>query len=259
MAPWIASFIPKKIMLYVEPYFGGGSVFFYLMQNGWDIKSPLLNDLDDNVFSFFVELRDNHKKLKKMLDNTPYSRRDFELACSLYQRRKFKNNLEKAWAFFVRSQFSVYCSGRGFLSGTTRSEPQRFKNKVATFDTVHENLKKAVIENNDAINVIRYTDKPYTFFYLDPPYPNTRQDKYIHTFDEDSFQYLVNRLDTIKGKFILSYFDTFKFDYPSHWVKKTKKRRIDLTSMGGHKSQYKTECILMNYDAKELEPEQLTL
>ena len=61
-------------------------------------------------------------------------------------------------------------------------------------------------------------DSPQTFFYLDPPYPGTRQDGYAQKFDAADFNNLIEKLKDVQGSFILSCYD-FGYDVPDDWEK----------------------------------------
>ena len=262
-APWIASFMPRHMKAYIEPFFGGGAVFHYLTQNGYKLDRMILNDKDNMVVNFYRVLADPELKdrLVRWLELTPYSRKDWELAVKQCDDMKFTDPVSMARAFFVRIQMSCYSKCNAFKTGVERREPVNFRNKVDSFNMVHQYLREAIIENKDALEVISYTNKKDTFYYLDPPYPNTAQDSYVHKFTENDFKKLITACKKIKGRFILSYFENFKFDYPKSWIKKKKKRSLDLGAMQQTKraNNIKHEVILMNYDAKRLDDKQLRL
>jgi DNA adenine methylase len=54
--------------------------------------------------------------------------------------------------------------------------------------------------------MLRKYDRPYTFFYLDPPYFN--KPYYKFNFTEQDYIELADRLKALKGKFLLSLNDT---------------------------------------------------
>lgn len=63
-----------------------------------------------------------------------------------------------------------------------------------------------MIENLDFEHLIRTYDRQEALFYLDPPYYNAEK-YYPDRFNPEDHVRLKNRLDGIKGKFILSYND----------------------------------------------------
>ncbi|MDR2419460.1 MAG: DNA adenine methylase [Treponema sp.] len=66
-------------------------------------------------------------------------------------------------------------------------------------------LDQAQIENCDALRIIKSRDVPDGFFYLDPPYVGADQGHYDGYTQED-FDKLLEILETLKGKFLLSSF-----------------------------------------------------
>lgn len=67
-------------------------------------------------------------------------------------------------------------------------------------------LKNVVIENKDFENLIKVYDRPKALFYCDPPYHKT-ENYYDAEFSESDHERLKSCLDSIKGRFILSYND----------------------------------------------------
>ena len=59
----------NKKFTYVEPFLGGGAVFFHLVQN-FNIEKAHLNDLNEKLINTYIDVRDNHleliEKLKKL-------------------------------------------------------------------------------------------------------------------------------------------------------------------------------------------------
>ncbi|MBF1117067.1 MAG: DNA adenine methylase, partial [Solobacterium sp.] len=70
IADWICSFIPEH-KVYLEPFFGGGAIFFNKKQKA---HIETINDLNDDVFNFFKTLRDDSESLIRAIELTAYSR-----------------------------------------------------------------------------------------------------------------------------------------------------------------------------------------
>jgi DNA adenine methylase len=97
-----------------------------------------------------------------------------------------------------------------------------------------EQLKGAIITNQDYENIVKKYDGTHTFFFIDPPYENTdRHFGYAQSTDFD-FDRLVDVLKGIKGNFLLTINDSphtrqlFKdftikpVDVPSSWANRDK-------------------------------------
>jgi DNA adenine methylase len=58
IAKWIVEHIPTH-KVYCEPFFGSGAVFF----NKKTCYNEILNDIDDEIYNFFVTLRKHPDEL----------------------------------------------------------------------------------------------------------------------------------------------------------------------------------------------------
>ena len=72
--PQILPYIPQFTGRYIEPFFGGGALFFYL-----EPSNAIINDINENLINFYNDVRNNYYKIKKELSsssnasNTPSS------------------------------------------------------------------------------------------------------------------------------------------------------------------------------------------
>lgn len=65
---WVLSYIPKHVV-YVEPYFGSGSIFF----DKDKAKIEVINDIDQDVYNYFKVIRDNPNEIIEQIMFTPFS------------------------------------------------------------------------------------------------------------------------------------------------------------------------------------------
>ena len=59
-------YIKSNEFTYVEPFLGGGAIFFYLITK-YNIKKAYLNDLNDKLIDCYQNVRDHSEKLIKQL------------------------------------------------------------------------------------------------------------------------------------------------------------------------------------------------
>jgi len=194
---------------YVEPFFGGGSLFF--------AKEPAevetINDIDSGVVNFFRVLRDP-EKAKVLIEKaklTPYSREEFYHFRDTWQ--DCEDPVEKAYRWFVVAKWSfsgrfgqslstkVTTSSRG-MAGTTSS----WLSTVEMLPEVVERLRRVQIENQDFRVLMKRYCTPNSFCYCDPPYilETRRGTTYAHEMTDDDHRDLVELLLTLPGKFMLS-------------------------------------------------------
>ena len=61
--PCFLQYIPKDFGRYIEPFFGGGAVFFYLEPN-----NAIINDANTRLITFYQQLRDDYPTMRIQLD-----------------------------------------------------------------------------------------------------------------------------------------------------------------------------------------------
>ncbi|MDR1637221.1 MAG: Dam family site-specific DNA-(adenine-N6)-methyltransferase [Treponema sp.] len=61
--PKFLSYIPSDYERYVEPFLGGGAVFFYL-----EPENAILNDVNARLITFYKQLRDEYPVMRKQLN-----------------------------------------------------------------------------------------------------------------------------------------------------------------------------------------------
>jgi DNA adenine methylase len=112
---------------------------------------------------------------------------------------------------------------------------------------VHLRLSRVYIENKPYENVISRFDKPYTFFYLDPPYYGCEDYYGPGIFSRDDFVKLKDILTGIQGKFILSINDesAMRKMFKDYYIESV---ATSYTAGGGNKKKRVTELLIANYD-----------
>ena len=61
--PCFLKYIPKDFGRYIEPFFGGGAVFFYL-----EPDNAIINDANTRLITFYQQLRDDYATMRIQLD-----------------------------------------------------------------------------------------------------------------------------------------------------------------------------------------------
>lgn len=248
LAKSILALIPKH-KTYVEPFFGGGAVFFAKPKSVSEIE--VINDINKYVFNFYNVCRDYDKfmQLKHKIKYTLHCRKTHEIAKQILKDTT-QNEIDKAWAFWVQTNMSYLCNVFGGWSyrrvGT--AEAKTTHNKREAFDErIYERLKDVYIDNKDVLQVILAWDSEQTFFYLDPPYFNSDCGHYSG-YNKDDFANLLSVLKSIKGKFLLSSYpsDLLSFEMRDYTILQKQ------VAMGAKKGKYKTECFTLNYNHYEL-------
>lgn len=196
----ILRLIPEH-RIYCEPFFGGGAVFF--AKNPSDVE--IVNDTNRELINFYEVMKDDFPALEHEISLLLHSRDQHRQAEVIYDNPDMFDRVKRAWAVWMLANSSYGnkldgCFGYDRTGGTSR----KLDNKRNSFTEEYaRRLRRTQIECCDALRVIRSRDTADTFFYIDPPYVGADQGHYDGYTQED-FDALLDLLDGIKGKFLLS-------------------------------------------------------
>ena len=172
---------------------------------------------------------------------------------SLPKCKCLESKVDLAWAVWMVTNMSFGGSPSGgwkWDNGTAGSHSgivtEHYRQSFSA--AIHERLKEVQISCRDALTVIRQRDREETFFFLDPPYPETEQ-KHYHGFSVKDLEDLLAMLSNIKGKFLLCNYDSAllrKYARKSNWNTTAKDLPIHVSNFRGH-SRRKQEVMVYNY------------
>lgn len=264
LAKQIVELMPPrdKWLHYVEPYFGGGAV---LLANDPEGISEVVNDKDRGLINFWNVLKEDHlfERFKRMAEATAFSEEEFAKAKIICEMASFvpsndQGAIRLAVEFFTFCRQSLAGRMKGF-TGITKTRVRRgMNNEVSAWLTaveglpaVHERLKRVLILNRDALDVIRSQDGPQTLFYCDPPYLHETRattGEYEHEMTEQQHKDLLNLLAGIEGKFMLSGYGSYLY-YDMQGLMDWNRHDFDLPNQaaGGSTKRRMTECVWTNY------------
>jgi DNA adenine methylase len=240
--------------IYVEPFFGGGAVFFAKPKAGIEV----VNDHDYNLINFYLCVQNRFEELQHLIQQTLHSEAMYYHAKDIWNNRVAASDIEKAWAVWLITNGSYAGSMHGgwkWCNGTSGGHTGTFiKGKRDEFsEQLHLRLDSVQISCRDAIRVILDRDSTDTFFYLDPPYPGCVQQHYSG-YTIEHLEELLRVLQTIKGKFILSNYwnDTLRrYTEEKRWNYKEIEVDLRITNLGRgirkKETQYRTEVLICNY------------
>ena len=170
---------------YVEPYAGGLAVMFAKASDG---VSEVVNDLDGRITNFWQVLQDEDlfARLRRRLQATAFNEAQWRGAKAYLdgpaKRVTRQEMVERAARFFVlcRQSMSGRCKDftpitRNRIRNGMNEQASSWLNAIEGLPAVNARLRRVVVLNRTALEVIRSQDGPATLFYLDPPYvPESR-------------------------------------------------------------------------------------
>ena len=209
MAKYLLELIPKH-NLYIEPFFGGGNMFFSKPPS----KMEIINDLSDNIFSLYKVIadEDKYKQLQHRLELTPYHAKF---------RYDYKQKLNEELTIEDRAFYYLYVNRTSFNGVGGFSCTKLIRNNmirsvsdylslIPHLEEIHNRLRNVVVENKDALELIQKYDDNDVFFYLDPPYiQSTRRSnqKYMIEMSDKDHEKMIDLILKSKAKIMLSGYD----------------------------------------------------
>jgi DNA adenine methylase len=230
---------------YVEPFFGGGAVFFRKSK----VPVEIINDVNDNIINFYRVIKRDFEKLKDEVDVTLYSESQWRQAKELWESGMEKDKVLRAWAAFVLSHQSFSGSlGGSWAFSDTRNWAAQFKNVKDYFDAWYvQRLDGVQIFCRDALDIIGNVDSPETFYFIDPPYFNADMGHY-GGYTQEQFEQLLEVLSGIKGKFFLT---TYPSEILRTYVDRFNWHTVEnelFLSASNTPGKTKTEVFTFNYE-----------
>lgn len=206
----MASYLPEHTH-YVEGFCGGLSLLFAKP------PSPVetINDLDNNVITFWRMLRDRPDDLIRACAYSPYAREEF------YDARDpavQTDDLERARRTFIRLTQGRMAKPRNGATwrhplGNERSPAEEMSQSIARLEAAAARLRNVYIEHMDAVQLLtKYGRSEEVMFYLDPPYvhsarPDTKN-YYVHEMSDSEHIQLAEAAHNAKGPVVISGYDS---------------------------------------------------
>lgn len=166
--------IPKNITTYVEPFIGGGAVFFDLQP-----KKAIINDFNKELINVYNVIKNNPEELISLLVNHKkknnedyfYSIRELDRDEVRYGKM---TNIEKAARVLYLNKTCYNGLFRVNMAGQFNTPFGRYKNpdivNKTTINALSDYFKNDIeIHSGDYAKVLQNLDKK-SFVYFDPPY-----------------------------------------------------------------------------------------
>ena len=207
--------MPSEYNRYIEPFFGGGALYFYL-----EPERAIINDVNTKLFSFYQEIKEAYPEVRSQLDEL---QKIYETNQDEYEKLKQNHpderieNKNEALYYKMRDMFNkktkpeyldsviYFFINKTAYSGMIRYNAHgefnvpfgRYKNfntRLIT-DGHYQLLRRTDIFNFDYSSVFNMAQED-DFIFLDPPYDCVFSDygneAYKNGFGEDEHRRLAN-------------------------------------------------------------------
>ena len=261
--------LPKKLINkkfnYVEPFLGGGAVFFHLVQK-FNIEKAYLNDLNSKLIDVYEDVRDKNTELIQQLKKleSDYYKSNNKKSFFLDQREKFNSSKKSP----QKSALFIFLNKTGF-NGMYRENSKGEYNipfgqmktpVICNKDLLEKTSKllkdKEVIFSSKSFENVAANDKE-VFYYLDPPYRPISKTSSFTDYTKSSFNdktqfALKEYCDKIdkKGSFFMqsNSYSEDGFFQKLYYNRKINNLKVMRTiSADGNKRKKVKEVIIKNY------------
>lgn len=224
--PHLEKHIPKFDGRYIEPFFGGGAMFFYL-----EPKRAIINDINSKLMAFYKGVKSdfdtlqkelseiekiyriNRKKFEELKAQTPTKRVNDDNEALYYQIRDMFNDLtDKKYSDALLYFFINKTAYSGMIRYNSKGEFNVPYGRYANLNTslvtkAHSQLlANTEIYNLDYKNVFEMAEED-DFMFLDPPYDCVFSDygnaEHKDGFNEKNHTELANAYKQLKCKALM--------------------------------------------------------
>ncbi len=224
--PHLEKHIPEFDGRYIEPFFGGGAMFFYLQP-----KKAIINDINSKLMAFYKGVRSdfeilqkelseiekiyriNRRKFEELKAQTPTERVNDDNEALYYQIRDMFNDLtDKKYSDALLYFFINKTAYSGMIRYNSKGEFNVPYGRYANLNTslvtkAHSRLlANTEIYNCDYKNIFEMAEED-DFMFLDPPYDCVFSDygnaEHKDGFNEKNHTELANAYKQLKCKALM--------------------------------------------------------
>lgn len=224
--PNIMWHIPRFTGRYIEPFLGGGALFFYL-----EPRQAIINDINPKLIGFYRSVRDDYENLRRELDEIEVlytsNRKDFDKLKALHPNERVEDKNEALY-YLLRDMFNetvdkkysdallYYYINKTAYSGMIRYNARgEFNVPFGRYQHLNTNsvtlshselLQRAEIFNTDYSEIFDMCRED-DFVFLDPPYDCVFSDygneEYKDGFNENNHRRLANDFANLPCKALM--------------------------------------------------------
>lgn len=218
--------MPDNYNRYIEPFFGGGALYFYL-----EPQNAIINDVNTKLYSFYKQMQEEYPSARKQLDELQMiyeqNQKEYEELKKKHPEERVENKNEALY-YKIRDMFNhkieseyleavvYFFINKTAYSGMIRYNAKgeynvpfgRYKNfntRLIT-DRHYKLLKETEIYNFDYSEIFNMAGNN-DFIFLDPPYDCVFSDygneTYKDGFGEDEHRRLANDFVNLPCKSLL--------------------------------------------------------
>ena len=191
--------IPKDFETYVEPFVGGGSLFFHLSP-----KKAVINDVHKELVDFYRSIKEG--KGTEIHDFMLTSPNDEETYYKVRNEMVVENELDSAKRFYYQRKTCFRGMLRYNKHGKFNIPFGRYK-KISFSEVkdtrYYDLLQRTEVHNEDFEKIFQMYDDEKYFFFLDPPYDSEFTDYGYCKFGKEEHLKLASLFKKSKSKCLM--------------------------------------------------------
>ena len=186
---------------YAEPFVGMGGVF---LRRARRPSAEVINDINGDVANLFRVVREHPDELARQFRWAVATRRDFRRLIETPPETLTDVQRAARFAYLQRLRFAGKPGDASINFGPRYPGRLRAEQMRRLIGAAHRRLQGVQIESLDWAEFIRRYDRPFTLFYIDPPYWGHEADYGRGIFAREDFARMAEILRDLKGRFLLS-------------------------------------------------------
>lgn len=190
---------PDQYNMYLEPFIGGGSVFFYL-----NPSNAVISDVHSELIDFYQSIGQGYMTdIYEFMENNP---NDEDTYYRIRNTMEVKNALDNAKRFYYQRKTCFRGMLRYNKNGKFNIPFGKYKSINYTDLTnrqYEELLGRTQILNKGFEYIFEHYNDENNFMFLDPPYDSEFTDYGYCQFGEEEHRKLAKRFKTTKNKCLM--------------------------------------------------------
>jgi DNA adenine methylase len=183
---------------YVEPFCGAAALFF--------LKEPakveVLNDVNSDLVSLYRVVKNHLDEFMRQFRWALASREMYAWAKATPPETLTDIQRAARFYFLMKCGFGGKVESPSFGIATTAKPRLNLLRLEEDLSAVHLRLHQVTIERMGWAECVTRYDRPYTLFYMDPPYWGT--EGYGHEFGLDQYARMAELMRSMQGKAVVS-------------------------------------------------------
>lgn len=226
----------QNFKTYIEPFVGGGCIYFGI--NFKNNVEKIINDFDGDLIFLYEMFKNGFDK--QIIDKYYIKHYSIEIGREI-DLKEPENDFEKVIKIINKLSNTFMTAGKGRICKKTNPY-----NRVKRTEITEKLNKNTKIYNDDFYEVVKKYDNEDAFIFLDPPYENSEK---FYKHGEAPIVKLINMLPSIKGKFMLTMNDSHNIrkNFKDYYIKPIIVPAKNTMAQNSFGSKPREEVIITNF------------